>query len=335
MMGRREVITMVGGGAVCSVVWPIAARTQQSAVPVVGWLGSGSREDTQHLVTAFWRGMNEQGYVEGRNVTSEYRWADGRYDRLAALAADLVRRRVKVIVAAFASPTALVAKAATNTIPIIFLIGADPVAAGLVASLNRPGGNLTGITATASEVAPKRLTLLRDLAPSADTIAVLLNPENGSNVRTYTTQDGRFLSAARTLGIQIEIVKVSKDDDIEPAIDWIASRNIRALYIAADSLFINRRDQLAELSMKRRIAASAEMREFVEAGGLTSYGTDLKDHLRLGGVYVARILNGDKPAELPVMQATKFEFVINLKTAKALGLDVPDKLLALADEVIE
>jgi putative ABC transport system substrate-binding protein len=324
-MRRRNFITLLGSAA----VWPLAARAQQ--LPVVGWLNARSPDDTAHLVAAFRRGLGEVGFVEGQNVIIEYRWALGQYDRLAAMAAELVRRPVTVLAPAGGEPAALAAKAATSTIPIVFVIGGDPVKQGLAASLNRPGGNSTGISVLTSTLEPKRLGLLRELVPRAETIGVLLNP----NYPQFESQLRDVQEAARAISLQIHVLRASTDREIDAAFETVAQRSIPALSVAADPFFDTRRDKLVVLAVRHAVPTMYHFREFAAAGGLVSYGVDISDAYRLIGVYTGQMLKGAIPADLPVLQPTKFEFVINLKTAKALGLTVTDTVLARADEVIE
>jgi putative ABC transport system substrate-binding protein len=327
---RREFISLLGGAA----TWPLAARAQQSAMPVIGWLGSGSPGPSAPAVTVFRQGLAEAGYVEGRNVAIEYRWAEGQYDRLPALATELVRRKVAVMVAT-PIPAALAAKAATATIPIVFSSAADPVNLGLVGSLARPGGNATGVNFFQAELSAKQLGLLRELRPNAARIGVLVNPAN-ANVEGLTKD---VTAAAAALGIEIEIVHARDSREIEEAFATLVHNKAGALLVGADSFFFNRRVQLATLAARHVIPAVIPAvffnREFAEAGGLMSYGSSLSEMNRQLGVYTGRILKGAKPDELPVVQSTKFELVINLPTAEALGLEVPPTLLARADEVIE
>jgi putative tryptophan/tyrosine transport system substrate-binding protein len=324
-IGRRELLAALGG----AMTWPLAVRAQQ--VPMIGYLSSAVPQSYGHIVTAFRQGLKERGYVEGQNIAIEYRWAQNQYDRLPALAAELVNRKMAVI-ATSSTPAAFAAKAATTTIPIVFEIGFDPVEVGLVASFNRPGGNLTGVTNSGVEVAPKQLELLHELVPTATSIALLVNPIN----RTLTERLERETNeAARRRGLRLHVVHASTEQDFDTAFAQLTQARTGALMIGADALFIERSKQLATLTIRHAIPASFRFREFVAAGGLMSYGGSITEAHRLAGVYVGRILQGDKPADLPVLQATKLELVINLTTAKALGLTVPDKLLALADEVIE
>jgi putative ABC transport system substrate-binding protein len=324
---RREFITLIGGA---TAAWPLAARAQQPAMPVIGYLNVGFPEFDAPRLTSLRRGLSQAGYVEGRNVAIEYRWAGNQVDRLPALAGDLAQLQVTVIVAAGVLP-ALAAKAATTSIPIVFIVAADPVQLGLVASLNRPGGNLTGFNGFSGELGGKGLALLHDLVPGAATIAFLGNPSNP--VFELTTRD--LLAAAPLIGVKVQILRAGSDREIEAAFVSLAQARTGALLIEGDSLFINRMEQILELAARHAIPTMHAFREFVVAGGLISYGNNLMENLRQVGLYTARILKGEKPVDLPVQQFTKIELVINLKTAKALGLTVPDKLLALADEVIE
>ena len=323
-MRRREFIAGLGVAG----VWPFAARAQQ-AMPVVGFLNSGSRDLSTHIVRLFRQGLGEAGFVEGRNIAIEYRWADGQYDRLPALADDLVSRQVAVI--ATNGPATLVAKSATAKIPIVFLTGANPVEGGLVTSLSRPGGNLTGVTTLSDEILPKRLELLHELMPTATVIAALLNPTNPASVAL--SRD--LQSAARTLGLQLHILHASAARDFDPAFATLDELRAAGLVISADPLFNVRSQQLAGMTLRHAVPAIYQYRDFAAAGGLMSYGGSLNDSFRLQGAYVGRILKGEKPADLPVQQATKVELIINLKTAKTLGITFPQTLLARADEVIE
>jgi ABC-type uncharacterized transport system substrate-binding protein len=327
-LGRREFITLLGGAA---AAWPLAARAQQPGMPVIGFLDSKSPDDSAHMVAAFRRGLNGSTFIEGQNVAIEFRWAQSQYDQLRALAADLVRRRVDVI-AATGGPAALAAKAASATIPIVFRIAADPIAAGLVASLSRPGGNVTGVTSLNLEVGPKRLEFLHELVPSATIMAALVNPTNPSNAEILSRD---LQATARLLGLQLHLLHASSDADIDAVFATLTELRAGGLVIGTDALFTSRDEKLAALALRYRIPTIYQWREFVAAGGLMSYGGSLADSYRLAGVYTGRILKGEKPADLPVQQATKLELFINLKTAKALGLDVPATLLSTADEVIE
>jgi putative ABC transport system substrate-binding protein len=324
---RREFITLLGGVA----TWPLAAHAQQPAMPVVGMLNPQSPGSIPYFVDAFHRGLAETSYVEGQNVAIEYRWADDRYDRFPELAADLVGRRVTVI-ATVANAAALAAKAATSAIPIVFGVGEDPVKLGLVASLARPGGNATGINFFAGEVVAKRLGVLRELLPAASRIAVLANPANVSATSTTLAAVER---AAPALGMQIQVYNASTIREIDAAFAALVREQPAALFVAPDPFFQTRRVQLALLATRHVLPAAFSLREYTEAGGLVSYGTSLTDVYRQVGVYTGRVLNGAKPADLPVLQSTKFELIINLSAAKVLGLDIPAGVLALADEVIE
>jgi putative ABC transport system substrate-binding protein len=327
-MRRREFITLIGGAA---ATWPIAARAQQPALPVVGFIRDGSADANARFAAAFRKGLNETGYVDGQNVTIEYHWLGGQYDRLPALMADLVGRRVAVIATPGIVPT-LAAKAATTTIPIVFGIGDDPVRLGLVTNLARPGGNATGINFFVNEVAAKRLRLLHDLVPKAVRIAVLVNLAKAST-EEFTLR--AVQEAAPTLGLQIQILNASTIGEIDAAFATIARDHSDALLVAPDAFFVSRRVQFITLTARDRIPASYSLRDYVAIGGLMSYGTNLADSFHQVGVYTGSILKGAKPADLPVVQATKFEFVINLQTARALGIEVPPGLLSIADEVIE
>jgi putative tryptophan/tyrosine transport system substrate-binding protein len=327
-MKRRAFIAGLGSAA----AWPLAARAQQQALPVIGFVNAGSADTSAGFAAAFRKGLGETGYVEGQNVTVEYHWLEGQYDRLPALMADLVRRRVAVIAASTGNTVAVAAKAATATIPIVFGVGDDPVKLGLVASLARPDGNATGINFFTVEVNAKRLALLHELVPKAVRVGVLLNPANGSTAET-TLQDVQ--KAARTIGLQIHVLKASTIGEIDAAFATLAHERPDALFVAGDQFFVSRRVQLANLAALGRIAAAYSLRDHVVAGGLMSYGTDVADRYRQIGFYTGKILNGAKPADLPVQQSTKFVFAINLKTAKALGLTIPETLLATADEVIQ
>jgi putative tryptophan/tyrosine transport system substrate-binding protein len=327
-MRRREFITLLGGAA----AWPLAARAQQSALPVVGFLHAGSPESSTHRVAAFRRGLNETGYFEGQNVAVEYRWAEGRYDRFSELAAELVRRQVSVIVTPGNPVAANAAKAATSAIPIVFAVGGDPVKLGLVASLARPGGNVTGVNFFVTELTAKRLGLLRELLPTAARVAVLVNPANPPTAES-TARDVQ--AAAGGIGLQIHILNASTIREIDAAYASLVRERADALLIAGDGFFNSRRVQLAMLAVRHAVPAAYSTREYAEAGGLMSYGTSLADTDRQVGIYAGRILRGTKPADLPVVQASKFELVINLQAARMLGLEVPPTLLARADEVIE
>jgi putative ABC transport system substrate-binding protein len=324
---RREFITLLGGAA----TWPLAARAQQPAMPVIGFLRNTAATGSKPIVTAFFQGLKEAGFVDGQSVAIEYRWADNQNDRLPALAADLIRRQVAVIVAA-GIPAALAAKAATTTIPIAFEIGADPIEAGLVASLNRPGGNLTGVTTVNVELAPKRLELVHEVVPTTRNIALLVNPASPFNAERLST-DTQI--AARTLGLQLYVLHASTESDFDTVFASLVQMRAGALVINNDAFFLSRIEQLAVLTVRHSVPTISAYREFTAAGGLMSYGGSLTDAYRLTGVYAGRILKGDKPADLPIQRATKVELYINQKTAKALGLTVPQALLSRADDVIE
>jgi putative ABC transport system substrate-binding protein len=326
-MRRREFITLLGGAA----AWPLAARAQQPAMPVIGFLNTTSPDVSTDLLRAFRQGLKDTGYLEGENVAIEYRWAEDQYDRLPELAADLVRRRVAVIAATGNMATALAAKARTTTIPIVFMNSGDPVQAGLVASLNRPGGNVTGVSNMAVELGAKQLGLLHELVPGDALIAVLVNPN--SPITESFIADLRL--AASAIGRQIEILTATTNREIDAAFAGLTQKKIRALVVGLDTLFLSRRVQLITLTTRHAVPTMHPVREDVEADGLMSYGPSIIDAYRLVGVYTARVLKGEKPADLPVIQPTKFELVIKLKTAKALGITVPPTLLARADEVIE
>ena len=326
-MTRRELIAALGGAA----VWPATARAQPPS-PVIGFLGSESPARFDGALRMFRDGLGETGYVEGQNVAIEYRWAEGQNDRLPALAGELVRRQVRVIAAPGTTPAALAAKAATTTIPVVFFTAGDPVALGLVGSLGRPGGNLTGATSMGGELAPKRLELLHELLPTATSMALLVNPTNPALAESTARQ---LQDAARSRGLRLHILHASTERDFDPMFATLAQVRASALVIAVDSFFTGRREQLGALALRHGIPAVYQHRDFAAAGGLMSYGGSLAEGYRLVGVYTGRILKGEKPADLPVQQARKVELIINLKTAKALGLTIPPKLRALADEVIE
>jgi ABC-type uncharacterized transport system substrate-binding protein len=330
-MRRREFIAGLGSVVASSLLWPLAARAQQPALPVVGFI-VGSPDAFARYASAFRVGLGEIGYVDGQNVSIEYHWLEGRYDRMRASVAELVRRRVAVIAVPGNTATALAAKAATSTIPIVFGVSEDPVKLGLVASLARPGGNATGINFFSQEVVAERLGLLHELVPKASRVAVLVNPRN-SVVAETTLRDAQ--EAARLIELPIDILEASTSREIEEAFATIVRERVEALFIGADGYFASRRVQLLTLATRHGIATSYSNRIFPEAGGLMSYGTDVVDVYRQVGAYTGQILKGKKPADLPVMRATRFEFVINLQTARALGIEVPATLLAIADEVIK
>jgi putative ABC transport system substrate-binding protein len=327
-IGRRQFISALG----VAVTWPLAARAQRPAMPVVALIDAGSPDGSARHLAAFRKGLNETGYVEGQNVTVEYHWLESHYDRLPALLVDLVQRRVAVIATPASTPASRAAKAATATIPIVFGVGEDPVRLGLVASLARPGGNATGINFFATELAAKRLRLLHDLVPKAGRIAVLVNPANAGTAEP-TLQEVH--EAAPTIGLQIQILNATTIGEIDAAFAALASERPDALFVVPDILFLDRRVQLVTLTAVNKIPVVYGNRDYVAVGGLMSYGTDLADAVHQVGVYTGKILMGAKPADLPVLQSTKFEFVINLQTARALGIEVPSGLLSIADEVIE
>jgi putative ABC transport system substrate-binding protein len=329
MTSRREFMMLLGGAV--GAAWPLTARAQQAATPVIGFLHSGSPEPIANRVAAFRKGLNEIGYVEDRNVAIEYRWAHNDNNRLPELAADLVRRRVAVIVTLGSVPATLAAKAATATIPIIFQSGMDPVKAGVVSSLNRPGGNATGVTSMNAELPAKLLGLLHELMPRAACFAALVNPNNLATEPIVAD----LRSAATTIGRQIEILTASSNRDIDPAFASLSRKQADALLVSPDPLFNDRRRQLITLAAHHRVPVVYPWRESAEAGGLLSYGTSIADQNRQAGIYTGRVLKGERPADLPIVRPTKFDLVINLITAKALGLEIPPTLLTRADEVIE
>jgi putative ABC transport system substrate-binding protein len=326
-VNRRSLITLLGGAA----AWPLAARAQQPAMPVIGYLHVASPEVLPDRLAAVRRGLSEVGFVEGRNIAIEYRWADNQNDRLSELAADLIRRHVNIIVAPGGTRAALAAKGLTTTIPIVFSASVDPVQSGLVQSLNRPGGNVTGITDMATDVAGKQLELLHELLPGAVRFALLVNPSGASTEVTIT----EVQSAASAMGRQIEVLRVRTPGEIDTAFRTLKQKEADALLVSPNPLFSTRRVQLASLAIRHAVPTIHSQREFAESGGLMSYGSSFTDRERQLGVYAGRILKGEKPADLPVLRASKFEFVINLQTAKVIDLDVPPTLLARADEVIE
>jgi putative tryptophan/tyrosine transport system substrate-binding protein len=327
-MRRREFIALVGGAA---AAWPLTARAQPSAMPVIGFLGPGSAESDIYRVTAFLKGLNESGYIEGQNVRTEYRWAEGRYDRLPALANELVHRQVALIVTS-STPAALAAKGSTATIPIVFETSGDPLKLGLVARLDRPGGNVTGVTQLGDEVAPKRLQLLHELLPAARVMALLVNPTNPALAKSQASQ---ALSVANTLGLELHVLNASSERDFDAVFAKLNELRASGLVIGGDAFFSSHVKQLAALAVRNTTPAVYQWREFAAAGGLMSYGSSITETHRLVGIYAGRILKGDKPANLPVQQATKVELFINLKTAKAFGLNVPNTLIGRADEVFE
>jgi putative tryptophan/tyrosine transport system substrate-binding protein len=327
-MRRREFITLLGGAV---AAWPLAARAQRAPMPVIGFLHSGSLEPNANRVAAFRKGLSEAGYVEGQNVAIEFRWAVDQNHRLPDLAADLIRRRVAVIATPGSTPASLAAKAATETIPIVFLIGGDPVALGLVASLNRPGGNATGVNLQLVELVPKQLGMLRELVPAANRFVALVNPNTA-----YTDTVVKDLQASASgLGVPIEFLRAGTDREIDAAFANLVQKPGGALLVGPDAVFVSRRAQIVTLAARHALPAIYYVRDFAGIGGLMSYGPNLAHTYRQAGIYVGRVLKGEKPADLPVVQPTKFELVVNLNTARALGLTVPDRLLALADEVIE
>ena len=328
-MKRREFITLAGGAV---LAWPMAARAQQPQMPVIGFLHNASRDTRREGIAAFHRGLAQTGYIEGQNVTIEYRWAEGHNDRLPALAADLVRREVAVIAAPGNTPSALAAKAATRTIPILFLVGPDPVESGLVVSLNRPGGNVTGISLFSTDLAAKRLELLLDLVPTTKSIGFLRNPTSPAS---FEIEANKLQIAANAVGVHLVMVDASTREDIEAAFATLIRQRVEALLVSADAFFFTQVNQLAGLAARNALPTISHFREFTTAGGLISYGPSFPAAYREVGVYTGRILKGEKPADLPVQQAVRIELVLNKRTANALGLVIPDKLLVFADEVIE
>ena len=327
-MRRRELMTLLGGAA---VAWPFAARAQQPPIPVIGFLHPTSPGGNAHRLAAFRQGLAETGFVEGRSIVIEYRWAEGRFDRLPALAAELVDRRVAVIFASPSITAILAAKTATTTIPIVFMTGSDPVKAGLVASLNLPGGNLTGVSTITVELGAKRMELLHELVPKATMIGVLLNPDSPS--AESQTKDAQ--ASARRLGLQLHVQNARREQDFEPAFAFFAQKQVGALFFGVDSFFTSQRDRIVALAERHALPTSFGVREFIEAGGLMSYGPSFAHAYRQAGNYVGQVLKGAKPGNLPVQQPTKFELVINLKTAKALGITIPESIMLRADEAIE
>jgi putative ABC transport system substrate-binding protein len=328
-MRRREFVALLGGAA---AAWPLAARAQQPAMPVIGYLGISSPEAFASRLQAFRQGLSESGYREGRNVTIEYRWAESRFDRLPALASELVSRRPSTIVAAGSTAAALAVKEATTTIPVVFEAGVDAVAAGLVSSMSRPGGNVTGVSSLNVEINPKRLELLHELVPNVKAVALLVNPANPILTEPVLLQ---MQAAARTLGLELHILQASADPDIDPVFARLAQVGADGLVIPSEPFFVSRSARLATLALRHRVPTVFYTREFAAAGGLASYGGDVTESHRLSGHYAGRILKGEKPGDLPVQQVTRVELIINLKTAQALGIDVPRQLVARADEVIE
>jgi putative tryptophan/tyrosine transport system substrate-binding protein len=327
-MRRRDFITLLGGAA---AAWPLAARAQQPSVPVIGFMSSRAAADSAPLVAAFRQGLSEAGYVEGQNVAIEFRWADGRYDRLPALAADLIMQKVAVLAAVGGEPSALAAKTATSTIPIVFTVGGDPIKIGLVASMNRPGGNATGVSLLAIEPEAKRLSMLHELVPRGGLIAVVINP----NFADFESRKRELSEAARVLDRRIEYYEARNDAELELAFSRLVQAQAAALLPTGDPFFDTRRDRIIAFAAQSRLPSIHPFREYAIAGGLMTYGISLTEGYRQTGNYAGLVLKGAKPAELPVYQSIKFELIINLKTAKALGIELPANLLALADEVIE
>jgi putative ABC transport system substrate-binding protein len=326
-MRRRELITLLGGAA----AWPLAARAEQPAMPVIGFMSARSSEDSARVASAFRQGLADAGFIEGQTVKIEYRWANGNYDKLPALAADLVNRKVAVLVGVGGDVSALVAKKATPSIPVVFGMGSDPVKAGLVASFNRPGGNATGFTLWTNEMESKRLGLLRELVPAVQLIGILVNPKFPSSVQQLSDLD----LAAKGVGQQLFVARANNDAELDAALTSLAQQRVGAVLVTAAPFFDTRPERIVSFAAQNRLPTIYQFRDYAVAGGLISYGPDIVESYREAGVYVGRILKGEKPADLPVLQPTKFEFVINLKTAKALGLTVPPTLLAEAGEVIE
>jgi putative ABC transport system substrate-binding protein len=329
-MMRREFITLISGAA---AGWPLAARAQQPAKPLIGFLSGRSPDDSEYLLAAFRRGLAQDGFVEGQNVAIEYRWARGDYSRLPELAADLVKRSVDVLVGVGGDQSARAAKAATSTIPVVFGMGGDPVAAGMVASLNRPGGNVTGVTVLASQIMSKRLGLLRELLPESAILGVLLNPKGTAIGAATVLRD--LEAAAQTIGQRVSLSYASNDAELDIAFAALVQQGVGGLLVAPDPYFDTQRARIISLALHNRLPALYQFREYAVAGGLLSYGVDLTEAYRQFGIYAAKILKGARPADLPVQQVVKFELVINLKTAKAMGFEFPPKFSALADEVIE
>jgi putative ABC transport system substrate-binding protein len=327
-MKRREFISLVGGAA---VAWPFAAYAQQSAMPVVGFINAAFAQNYTRQLAAFHKGLAETGYINGQNVLIEYRWADDRNDRLPMMVADLVRRQVAVI-AATSTPAAVAAKAATVTIPVVFETGGNPVELGLVSSLSRPGGNVTGVTQSSVEVAPKRLELLHELLPTVRVVALLVDPTDFSTAKTTVSE---VMAAAHSFGLQLNVLHASNKTDFEGVFAKLGELGVGGLVVAGGPFFVSHREQLAAMALRHAVPVAFQHREFTAAGGLLSYGSDITDSYRLTGIYTGRILKGDRPADLPVQQATKVELYINLKTARALGITVPLTLSGRADEAIE
>jgi putative ABC transport system substrate-binding protein len=328
-MRRRKFITLLGGA---TIAWPLAARAQQKSIPVIGYLGNQSADLWAGRLRAFRQGLSETGYIEGQNVTIEYRWAEGHHERFPAFAADFVRRGVNIIAAPGSTPAIVAAKAATTTIPVVFATSADPVEAGFVGSLGRPGGNLTGVTGLGVELGPKRLELLHEFVPTANIVALLVNPTNPVLAKASSKE---LMAAANRLGLELQVLNASTERDFDRIFATLIQLRAGGLVIDGDNLFTTESEKLATLALRNAVPAIYQFREFAAAGGLMSYGESLTDAHRLVGVYTGNILNGKKPSELPVQQSTKFEFVVNLKTARTLRLAIPSALLARADEVIE